>query len=200
VVIGAGPIAERKVQQLVAAGADVIVISPEATEGIRRAADNGHARLLERRYAPGDLAQAFVAFVATDDETVSRQVREEATRERVLLNVADVTGLCDFIAPAVVERGSVTVAISTNGTSPALARKLREALERWPGLAWADATPVLAEVRATLKQEGAQPQADAWQEAMDAEVLALVHAGKHAEAKGRLLHVLRAASPQRVGG
>ncbi len=187
-------------EQLVAAGADVTVVSPEATGGIQRASAEGRVRLLKRPYAPGDLAGAFAAFVATGDESVSRQVREEATRERVLLNVADVPELCDFIAPAVVERGPVTVAVSTSGTSPALARKLREALERWPELAWADAAPVLAEVRAALKREGAQPPADAWQDAMDAEVLALVLAGRHAEAKARLLQALRSASPQGVGG
>lgn len=175
------------------------MVSPEATAGIERAADDGRVRLHRRAYAPGDLAQAFAAFAATNDMSVSRQVRDEATRERVLLNVADVPELCDFIAPAVVERGPVTLAVSTGGTSPALARKLREALERWPELAWADAAPLLSEVRAELKAEGAQPPPDAWQQAMDAEMLALVLAGRSAEAKARLLQALRSASALGVG-
>ena len=200
VVIGAGPIAERKVEQLLAAGADVTVVSPEATAAIEQAVADGRVRLHRRPYAPGDLAQAFAAFVATDDMSVSRQVRGEATRERVLLNVADVPELCDFIAPAVVERGPVMVAVSTSGTSPALARKLREALERWPELAWADAAPLLSEVRSELKAAGAQPPPDAWQQAMDDALLALVLSGRTAEAKARLLRALREASALEVGG
>lgn len=198
VVIGAGAIAERKVEQLVAAGANVTMVSPEVTPELRRMAGDGAIALVERAYEAGDLGTAFLAIAATDDPAVNRQVRAEASQGRVLLNVVDVAELCDFIAPAVVERGPVSVAVSSSGTSPALARKLRESLETWPPLAWADAAGVLSEVRSVVKGPGA-PSPEAWQEAMDDELLALVQAGDLEGAKARLLVALRRA-PQGVAG
>ncbi len=198
VVIGAGPIAERKVEQLLAAGADVMVVSPDATPTIERLADAGSVRWIPRNYAPGDLAGAWIAIAATDDHSVNSAIHQEADREGALLNVVDKADLCGFIAPSVVERGPVTIAISTAGTSPALARKLRELIggDQNPAhydhdpfcrcLEWADAAAVLSEVRAELKADQRQASPEAWQAAMDAFLLDLVLAGKRDAAKQRL--------------
>ena len=186
-VIGGGDVAERKGRQLLACGGEVTFISPEATQGVRDLSGGGQAAWEERPYTDGDLAGAFLAIAATDDARVNRQVAREAEERRVLLNVVDVPSLCQFIAPAVVERGPVTVAVSTSGTSPALARKLREALERWPDLAWADAAEVLVRVRQELKASRRRASPEAWQRAMDDSVLALVQAGRHEEARERML-------------
>lgn len=203
VVIGAGGVAERKVRQLLDSGAAVTLISPSATKALRQWTGEAQLVWLQRPYQPGDLSDAFLAIAATDDSAVNRQVREEATAERVLLNIVDVPSLCTFIAPAIVERGPVSVAISTSGTSPALARRLRELMEgsrpidcAEPGettcrcLAWADAAGVLSEVRGELKAEARTASPKAWQEAMDAEVLELVERGRPQEAKERLLSAL----------
>ena len=190
VVVGAGIVAERKVEQLHAAGAHVTVVAPEATPRIAALADAGRIRLERRPYARGDLAGALLAFAAVDDDAVSRTVRDEATAGGVLLNVADAPDLCDFIAPAVVERGPVTLALSTGGASPALARKLREALETWPPLAWAGAAGVLSAVRRELLARGISVSPEAWQAAMDDELLSLVVAGDTGAAKSRLLDAL----------
>lgn len=207
VVIGAGVVAERKVVQLLASEAKVMLVSPTATGEIQRLAGEGKVRWIEREYVQGDLAGATLAVAATDDEQVNRQVHAEAHREKVLLNVVDVTPLCGFIAPSVVERGPVTVAISTSGSSPALARKLRELMngdqnpehdEPHDGaycrcLEWADAAEVLTSARAGVRAKKASVPAEAWQHAMNAELLDLIEMGNVEEAKERLLSTLLAA-------
>ncbi len=202
VVIGAGEIAERKVTQLLASGADVMLVSPSATPELERLAEQKEVRWIRRAYVHGDLAGAVLAVAATDDEAVNRAVHAEAEREKTLLNVVDVPSLCGFIAPSVVERGPVTVAISTAGTSPALARKLRELMGGTQNpphvdhdaycrcLAWADAAEVLSEVRAELRGRETPATPEAWQDAMDEELLELVGAGRAEEAKARLLDAL----------
>jgi precorrin-2 dehydrogenase/sirohydrochlorin ferrochelatase len=203
VVIGAGEIAERKVLQLLASEADVTLVSPAATTELERLATEGRLRWIVRDYTPGDLAGAMLAIAATDDEAVNRRVHAEAEREKTLLNVVDVTPLCGFIAPSIVERGPVTVAISTGGTSPALARKIREAMggeQETAGephcncLEWADAAGMLAEVRSELRSREAMVPPDAWQQAMDGKLLQLVESGRSGEAKERLLTALVAAA------
>ena len=129
VVIGAGIIAQRKVEQLLEANASITLVSPEATDELVALASAGKIRWVERKYARGDLAGAFLAIAATDDTRTNREIHHEAEIEKTLLNVVDVTELCDFIAPSVVKRGAVTIAISTAGSSPALARKIRELME-----------------------------------------------------------------------
>ena len=198
VVIGGGAVAERKVRQLLASGADVTVVSPDATPELERLADDDRLRWIRRAYAPGDLAGAWVAVAATSDGAVHRTVHDEAEREGTLLNVVDAADLCGFIAPSIVERGPVTVAISTGGASPALARKLRELIggARHPAhdgrggpcrcMEWADAAGVLAEVRAELRAGRERVPAEAWQEAMDQGLLDLIRTGREAEAKKRL--------------
>lgn len=205
VVIGAGVIAERKVLQLLASDANVTLVSPTATDELERLVGEDKVRWIKRTYAHGDLAGATLAIAATDDEEVNRQVHAEAQREKTLLNVVDVTPLCDFIAPSIIERGAVTVAISTGGSSPALARKLRELMngdqnpdhnETTDGaycrcMEWADAAGVLGDVRSELKSRSASASPEVWQSAMDRELLDLVEAGNTEEAKARLLDRLQ---------
>lgn len=203
-MIGGGVIAERKIQQLLASDATVMVVSPESTPEIERLATEGTIRWIKRPYVTGDLAGAWLAIAATNDEETNRAVHAEAEREQTLLNVVDVPELCGFIAPSIVERGSVTIAISTGGTSPALARKLRELIggvqnpshydhDRFCRcIEWADAAHLLTEVRAELKAANQAVSNESWQEAMTEELLDLVQAGNDEEAKDRLRTTLMA--------
>ncbi len=127
-LIGAGPIAEGRALQLLEAEARLRMIAPQATETVRRLATEGQLELLERPYAPGDVAGHALVFVATDDRRVSEAVAEEARALGIWLNAADEPELCDFTLPSVGRRGSITVAVSTNGQAPALARSLRRRL------------------------------------------------------------------------
>ncbi len=190
VIVGGGEIAERKIANLLECGAVITMVSPQVTPGIRAHADAGDIRWEAREYVDGDLKGAFLAIASTDDEDVNRAVHEEASREGIVLNVVDRTALCSFIAPAVVRRGEVTVALSTGGASPALARKLRETLEKSEVLEYASLAGVLSSARAEIKRLGVAVHPDRWQECIDGELLALVQGGRSDEALARLLHML----------
>ena len=153
VVIGGGGVAERRIEALIEAGARVTVVSPDLTARIRRWAEAGRVRLEERAYQAGDLRGARVAYVAIGDPEANRAAREEADAEGVWLNIADEPALCDFLTPAVVRRGRLTVAISTDGISPALAGRLRERLQRELGPQYADVLEKLADLRARCRAE-----------------------------------------------
>jgi precorrin-2 dehydrogenase / sirohydrochlorin ferrochelatase len=127
-LIGAGTIAEGRALQLVEAGARLRLIAPEATATLRRLATEGKLELLERPYAPGDVAGHALVFVATDERRVSQAVAEEARALGIWLNAADEPDLCDFTLPSVGRRGPITVAVSTAGQAPALAAQLRRRL------------------------------------------------------------------------
>jgi uroporphyrin-III C-methyltransferase/precorrin-2 dehydrogenase/sirohydrochlorin ferrochelatase len=134
VVLGDTPLAEEKALGLRATGATVI-----------------HLR---RGFQPGDLAGVYLAIDASDDQDGQRGARAEADRERVLLNVVDVTPQCDWIAPAMVKRGPLQIAISTSGESPFIARALRERLESILGEEWAPFTHLMGRMRRRLRRAG----------------------------------------------
>ena len=204
IVVGGGVIAERKARYLLECGATVTVVSPDVTEQVATWAREGRLTWRPRRYRGGDLRDAFLAIAGTDDASVNEDVAAEAERERVLLNVVDAPPLCGFIAPAIVERGPVTVAISTSGASPALARRLRERMEdeqHCACLSWADAAGLLQDVRIDLRSRDVRVPPDHWQRCMTDELLELVQAGREEEARRRLTQALEqgAVSPAAGG-
>jgi precorrin-2 dehydrogenase len=123
VVIGGGTVAQRKIRSLIAAGAHVTVISPNAIRLPKT------VRWLRRRYRAGDLRGACLVVAATDDQVVNERVCAEAKRRKLLVNCVAPPSAGNFIVPAVARRGGLTIAISTGGVSPALAKRLRRDLE-----------------------------------------------------------------------
>ncbi|MBB5064145.1 bifunctional precorrin-2 dehydrogenase/sirohydrochlorin ferrochelatase [Granulicella mallensis] len=126
VVVGAGLIAESKIESLLLAEARVTVIAPEALPRVQEWAEAGELQWHRREYAPGDLAGAFLAVAATATPTVNRAVFTEANAADILCNAVDDPPFCDFYFPSVVRRGELQIAISTAGESPALAQRLRK--------------------------------------------------------------------------
>ena len=193
VVIGGGNIGEEKVVKLLEYNARVVVISPEVNEGVKGLADDDRVNWLRREYRPGDLEGAFIAIAATDDNVVNRQIADEATERNVLLNVVDVTHLCTFIAPSVVRRGEVTIATSTGGASPALARKFREVLSGSPiesrhnVMEYADLAPILTDVRAEIRRSNIVLKTDHWQACITDSLLDMVHSDRLDEARKTLM-------------
>jgi precorrin-2 dehydrogenase / sirohydrochlorin ferrochelatase len=124
-LVGAGRIAEGRLLQLLEVGARVRVVAPNATPAIHRLAEAGQIELEQRGYALGDCSGASVIFTAADDAAVNRAVVAEARALGILANAADAPELCDFTIPSIGRRGPVTVAVSTSGQAPALARALR---------------------------------------------------------------------------
>jgi len=186
-IFGGGTIAEGKLAKLEDAGADITVISPEATAGIRAAAQQGRLKWQAREYQPGDLAGAYLGIAATNVRSANHRISQEAKRLDVLLNVVDNPAQCTFISPSIVNRGPVTVAISTGGTSPALARKLREALSDNTALEWADLAGVLSQARSQVKKQGAAIDPQRWQCCMTPELLGMAQAGREEDALNSLL-------------
>ena len=190
VIIGGGQIAEGKISKLLDSGAKIIVISPDATQGIRGFAERGQIEFDLRKYQEGDLQGAFLAIAATNDRMVNQEIFEEAEKQGILLNAVDDMPRCSFIAPSIVERGPVTVAISTGGASPALARKLREKMEVSSALDWADATSVLSKARQIIKDKQIAVDPQRWQCCMTDELLTMIQAGHENEALDLLMDLL----------
>jgi precorrin-2 dehydrogenase / sirohydrochlorin ferrochelatase len=126
IVIGAGHLAESKIESLQAANARVTIIAPQASERIVAMAESGEVIWHKRDYATGDLAGQFLVVAATNVPTVNRAVFAEAEAAGILINAVDDPPFCDFYFPSVVRRGNLQIAISTAGESPALAQRLRK--------------------------------------------------------------------------
>jgi precorrin-2 dehydrogenase/sirohydrochlorin ferrochelatase len=126
IVIGAGHLAESKIESLLAASAAVTVIAPHASPRIQEMAASGEITWHSRSYISGDLAGQFIAVAATNVPAVNRAVFAEAESSGVLINAVDDPPFCDFYFPSVVRRGDLQIAISTAGHSPALAQRLRK--------------------------------------------------------------------------
>jgi precorrin-2 dehydrogenase/sirohydrochlorin ferrochelatase len=123
-------IAEGKVTGLLEANAKAVIIAPEVTTFLRKLAESGKVAWEQRIYRDGDLEGASIAISATDDPQINRQVWDEANRRGILVNVVDDVPYCNFIAPAIVRRGNITIAISTNGKMPALAAHMRREMDK----------------------------------------------------------------------
>ena len=189
VIVGGGAVAEGKISRLLDSGAEICVVSPDATPGIRQFVADGAVRWEQRKYQRGDLEGAFIAIAATNVREVNRRIYEEANERGVMLNAVDDPPNCSFIAPSIVQRGPVTLAISTSGVSPALARKLRESLQASEDLAWADLSGVMATTRACLREMGRLTSVDPerWQSCITPQLLAMAQEGREAEAVEVLL-------------
>ena len=129
-VVGAGAIAESKIESLLRAGARVTVVAPEATDRVQRWARAKQIAWRARAYRPGDLSGAFLVIAATPSSALHGAIYRQARRGGILCNAVDDPPNCDFYYPAVVRRGSLQIAISTGGESPSLAARLRAELER----------------------------------------------------------------------
>ena len=192
VVVGGGQVALRKVKALLEHGADVEVISPDLCPEMVQLAEDGELQVIAKEYRAGDLKKAFVAIAATDDSEINQRVVAEARKGAVLVNVVDDAENSDFIVPSYLRRGEVTVAVSTSGRSPALARKIRTRLEKELGDEYASLTHLIGEVRAEVKREGMKVDGDRWQKALDLDLLLeLLSRGDEAEARAILLSNLK---------
>ncbi len=176
VVLGETPLADEKALGLRASGAAVV-----------------HLR---RAFQAGDLAGAYLAIDASDDPAAQLEARAEADRERVLLNVADVTHQCDWIAPAIVKRGPLQIAISTSGESPFLARSLRERIETTIGEEWGPFTQLMGRMRRRLRRAGVSgvAQQRAYQRLLRSPAIAMLRAGDQDAAAALAVTIEQGAS------
>lgn len=156
-VVGGGRVAERKIGALLDCGADVEVVSPTITPKIAELVSRKAIRLTQRAARPRDLTRAFLVFAATDDAQVNRTMAEKVRGAGGLVNVADAPAACNFLVPAVVRQGDLTIAISTGGGSPALAKRLRQRLEATIGPEYDAFLKALRELRARAQRTISDP-------------------------------------------
>jgi precorrin-2 dehydrogenase/sirohydrochlorin ferrochelatase len=154
VVVGGGMLAERKVESLLAAKANVTVVAPQVCDRIAELARENRVGLHARPYRTEDLEGAFVVIAATGDEAVNARVAQDAQTRNALVNVVDRPALCTFTMPAIVCRGDLTVAVATEGRCPALASILREELEQRYGPDYASLVDLFGELRARMIKLG----------------------------------------------
>ncbi len=157
-VVGAGKVGEPKISSLLETGARIHAVALEASEAVHHWARAGKITLEIRGFAPADLDGTFLAIVATASRDLNSSIYREAQRRGILCNVVDVPEYCDFYYPAVVRRGDLQIAISTNGQSPSLAQKLRQQLERQFGPGYARWVAELGETRKLVLASDLDPQ------------------------------------------
>jgi siroheme synthase-like protein len=192
VVVGGGNVALRKVKMLLEAGAKVTVISPRLHPEIEKLSGKRLIQLIQRDYKAGDLKKAVILVAGTDVKEVNRKVTKDGKEAGVLVNVADDPKPSDFIFPSFFRRGDLTVAVSTAGMSPALARKIRAKLEKSLGEEYASLLFIIGEVRSTMKRKGYIVDAETWQDALDLDpLIRLVKARQWRKAKTFLLNKLK---------
>lgn len=192
VVVGGGNIAERKVRTLLECGALVTVVSPEVTPCLGEIISEGRVAWINRHYQAGDLSGAFCTYAATDDNTVNTAVYEEASRNSQLCNVVDVPPLCNFIVPSIVDRGDLTIAISTSGNSPALAKRLKAMVAEEYGEEWRMLNDMLGRLRPEVKRRHPEeaPRNDVLARLLEAGVLDMLREGRESEAEELAWRVL----------
>jgi len=204
-VIGGGNVGAEKVRGLLNGEADVTLVSPSLIAELQEHKDAGRIKHIEREYRESDLDGGWdFVMVATDDGAVNAEVAAAGKKRRILVNAADDPANCDFILPAVVRKGKITLAASTSGASPALARRLREELDAYltedmPALA-----DLLAEVRQEVRRRGIKIENDAWQHAIDGQLRVLLAQRRYGQARARLIQRLGieltpAGVPESVG-
>ena len=150
-VVGAGPVGLEKIHGLLDAGADVTVVSPRAVEEVALLAREGRIAWERRPYRSGDLDGRRLVVAATSDRALNEAVSRDAEERNMLVNVADVPDLCNFILPAVHREGPLALAISTAGASPALAKRMKREAAATFSFAYARLAVILEDLRPWAK-------------------------------------------------
>jgi precorrin-2 dehydrogenase / sirohydrochlorin ferrochelatase len=185
VVIGGGKIAEGKVEGLLAVEARVTVISPELSPRLQELSNQKQITYIPRAYQAGDLTGAFMVICATDQAEINHQVWQEASANRQLVNVVDDTPRCNFIAPSILRKGDLTIAISTSGKAPALAVRLKERFQREIGPEYERFLELAGELREPLAKHipDFETRKALWYELVDSDILEVLARGEEDSAK-----------------
>lgn len=192
-VFGGGKVAERKIRTLLSSGAAIILISPTTTPQIRRWAQQGRIQLKRRSYRSSDIRRASLVIATTDNPLTQKSISSHAHKQRIPINVVDCPELCSFISPATINRGSLTIAISTSGKSPALAQRLRKELSKEIRSAYGELLGLLGSVRKQILMEvpSLAKRRQLFHKLVQSDILDLLKKKKRNEAKKRLASLLK---------
>jgi len=193
IVIGGDAIAAEKATALANSGARVSALSPEFGAEMLTLAEHGQITLLRKGYEPGDLEGAFVVVAATNDAALIEAIWQETQQRGQPVNIVDVPRYCTFILPSILRRGKLTVAVSTEGASPSLAKRIRQQLEEVLPAAYEAYIDLAALARAHLRRQGVSyaVRDEFFREFMDSSILALLNADEVAQALATVGTLLR---------
>ena len=179
-IVGGGAVAERKAETLLSYGAKLRLVSPKLSSGLAEMVSTGTVEHRARPYRSEDLEGCALVFACADRPEANEIVSAEAKAAGIPVNVADRPSRCTFFVPAVLRRGDLTVAVSTQGKSPALARRLRDELAQVIGLEYEQYLTLLGDFRVKIK--GKYPDQErrlqAYDRFLDSDVLELLRAGR----------------------
>jgi len=192
-VVGGGPVAERKVRSLFECGACVRVVGPELTPGLREMVEAGLISYRQGQYCTADLKDVFLVIGATNDEAVNRKIAEDCSKRSLMVNIVDDPHKCSFFVPAVVRRGALAIAVSTGGKSPLLARKIREELELTYGPQYGEFLDLIAGLREDIIRNIADKRMkkEILENLVSDEILSLLKESRMDLVKGRLFSAYR---------
>ncbi len=186
-VVGGGSVATRKVENLLSADTHITVISPQLSNELIQKSKDNEITHINRDFEPSDLnnAQYSLIFAATDSAETNAQIAQLANENNIPVNVADNPSLCSFIVPSVLDRSPVTIAVSTGGASPVLARQLRMKLETMIPSACGRLAGITEEYRAKVKQHfpTQEKRKQFWESALKGPFAELVYAGQDNSAR-----------------
>ncbi|MBN1827745.1 MAG: bifunctional precorrin-2 dehydrogenase/sirohydrochlorin ferrochelatase [Deltaproteobacteria bacterium] len=191
VVVGGGDVAERKVSALLDCGADVIVVGPLRSKGLATLKAGGRIGHVDDEYRPDHLEGAFIVFGATGSPEVNNRVARDSRERGILVNIVDDPERCGFIVPAVLNRGSLTIAVSTAGKSPALARRIREEMEGQFGGEYAVLVEIMGLLRKTVLAHGEDPDDNRkiFERLLDAGLIEMIRQKRWDEATDAILEI-----------
>ena len=191
-VIGAGKVAERKVQRLLECGAHVVVIGPLSTAGIKALAKKKKIIFKQRAVTLKDLKDVHLVVAATTDRKINALVSSYCRKKDILINVVDSPKECSFIVPSVIRRGDLSISISTEGLSPAFAKKIRQDIEQRFGAEYGALLRVMKEIRplAIKKIKNIPLRMKFFQKAMQPKILKLLKQNKEKLVKRKLKRIL----------
>jgi siroheme synthase-like protein len=184
-MVGGGVIAEGKTEQLLAARAQVHIVSPTLTARLSELVAQGALTWRAGEFHPDDLTGVFLVFSATAEQSVNEAVAQAAAERHLLCNVVDQPALCNFITPALVTRGALQISISTAGGSPSVAQLVKRHIAATIGEEYGELLELAAQLRAELKARGVgyTERRDLLIEFVESEALTLLRAGRRAEAE-----------------
>lgn len=185
IVIGGGSVASRKIKNLINSDAKITLISPQISDDLKQLSDSNRIIFLQREYQSTDVVRAFLVVAATDNAEVNAKIAKDSDKANIMVNVADNPELCSFIFPSILDRSPVTIAVSTGGASPVLARQLRMKLETMIPSACGRLASITEEYREKVKQHFPQQEQRKtfWENALKGTFAELVYAGQDASAR-----------------
>ncbi len=192
-VVGGGNVGARKVKTLRRCGAVVTVVSPDIDPSLlQQAAADPDIVLEQRPYRSSDVDGMFLVIGATDNETLNRKIHADAEGSNLLCNIADRPAICNFILPAIIQRGDFVMTVSTAGKSPAFAKTIRQQLESQFGDEYGDLLALMGAIRKKLLAEAHQPEEHKplFEKLIAGDLLTLVKDKHHAQIDQLLEEVL----------